>query len=378
MTEPGLRAAFPVLGHADFLNHASVSPLPARSAAALRLYAGEAERLGGAAWLDWNQRVQRARLEASRLLRVDRDETGFVHNTTHGLMCIANSLPWDAGDNIVTAAGEFPANVYPWTQLSRLGVAVRRVSSRSDMRFNADDFVETIDARTRLVSVSLVQYSTGYRMPIDDLAQICHDRDILLCLDGIQGIGAIPFSPGSSGVDFLVADGHKWMLGPEGAGIIYIRKSRLGMLNNSSVGWICRKGASDYTRTDLPVPTRAARFEDGSCNMGGFAALSKSLALLNEAGIDKVWRDIERLTALLCDQLESGRFRILSPRGDGERSGIVSATLPGHEMESIGAKLRERDIHVTARNDYLRISPHYYNGGDQVGRLVEALHEITK
>ncbi|MCL5270205.1 MAG: aminotransferase class V-fold PLP-dependent enzyme, partial [bacterium] len=260
---------FPVLGERIFLNHAADSPLPARSAAALHAFADEACLMGAAAWPRWAGRMSAARREAARLLGAADDDVAFIHNTTHGLLCIANSLPWRPGDNIVTAANEFPANVHPWRNLAERGVALRVVPERPDHRFCVDDFTARLDARTRLVAVSLVQYSTGYRMPAEMLAALCRERGVWFCLDAIQGLGALPAAVGDLGCDFLAADGRKWLLGADGAGVLYVRPDCVPIMNRSMVGWIGRPRRDDYDDLAQPPLPNARRFEEGAPNVGG-------------------------------------------------------------------------------------------------------------
>jgi len=366
-------AEFPILDRSIFFNHAAVAPIPARSAEALRLFADEAALEGASAWGRWAERLKATRKAAASLLGCDLDEIGFVHNTTHGLLCLANSLPWRPGDNIVGIEHEFPANVHPWRNLRRLGVALRTVPESPDYRYGIDDFAERIDSRTRLVTTSLVNYSTGYRLPVEEISQLCRERDILFCLDAIQGVGAMPTRPGELGCDFLVADGHKWMLGPEGIGLLYVRKERMDVFNEAMTGWVGRVRSWDYGDLEQPLASTARRFEEGSYNMAGAAALGQSLALIDGLGIGRVWDRLDSLTARLAEGLTRKGYQITSPRGKGERSGIIAATREGLDPEVCARRLVDRDIHISARRGWLRFSPHFYNQPEQVDRVLDAL-----
>ncbi len=376
--QPDLAHEFPILERMVFFNHAAVAPLPWRAAEALRQYAGEAAELGATAWPAWAVRMREARRRAAALLGAGEDEVGFAHNTTHGLMCVAHSLPWRAGDNVVTAAGEFPANVHPWRNLAGRGVALRAVGRRAGLRFSADDFAAAIDARTRLVAVSLVQYDSGFRMPIEALAGICRERGVLLCVDAIQGLGALPVSVDALGCDFLVADGHKWLLGPEGAGLLYVPRERLELLGPEMTGWAGRVRPWDYADYEQPLKPTAERFEEGSPNMAGIAALGASLGLLLEVGIADVWRRIEALTALIEEGARRLGFEVASPRAEGERSGIVALGRAGLDVEAAARALGERGVVVVARGGWLRVSPHFYNTPAQVERFLGALAELGR
>lgn len=364
---------FPILENMVFLNHAAVSPLPTRAARALLAYTEEACQMGAAAWPRWSARQKQTRQRAAALLGADPDEIAFIHSTTYGLILLAQSLPWRPGDNVLVGEHEFPANVYPWKNLAPRGVALRTVPERSDRRFTVDDFAARIDARTRLIAVSLVQYSTGFRMPVEALAALCQQRGILLCVDGIQGAGAMPVDVRALGCDFLSADGHKWLLGPEGAGVLYIKKDRLGLLGDALTGWANRARPWDYGDTDQPLVHAARRFEDGAANMPGLLALGASLELFAEVGPAEVWRRIEALNAQLSEGLRRRGFEIISPRGEGERSGIVVCRKEGLDPAECVKRLEARGIHITARRGWLRISPHFYNHAGQIDQLLAEL-----
>lgn len=368
---------FPILAERNFLNHAAVAPIPRRAADALRAFADDASRLGGVGWQRWAGRLNAARQSAADLLAVPADEIGFVHNTTHGLLCVANSLPWRPGDNIVSASGEFPANVVAWRNLRGQGVALRSIAERPDRTFSIDDFAAAIDNRTRLVAVSLVQYATGFRMPIEALADLCRSRGVLLSLDAIQAVGALPTRIPDLGCDFLSADGHKWMLAPEGLGVLWVRPSLIDQLNESMTGWVGRVRYWDFDDFDQPLQPTARRFEDGSYNMAAAVALAESLALLNETGIDRVWSNIESLTARLCDGVARLGFAVRSPRADGQRSGIVILAREGFDAVAAAKALDARNIHVVPRRGGLRVSPHFYNTRDQIDAFLAALADIA-
>ncbi|MCE5229508.1 aminotransferase class V-fold PLP-dependent enzyme [bacterium] len=366
---------FPILEKMNFLNHAAVSPLPRRAGEIIKQYASEAMEQGSDAWPVWWGRIQEARARAARLLGAGEDEIAFCHNTTHGLMCVANSLPWRPGDNIVTAAGEFPANVHPWRNLATRGVAVRTIAERPDRTFSAEDFAAAIDGRTRLIAISLVQYGTGCLMPIEAIAELCKKHGILLCLDGIQAIGAMPANVAEIGCDFMSADGHKWLMGPEGAGVLYVKRERLNILNDSMTGWIGRVRPLDFTDFDQPLAAGAVRFEEGSHNAVSIGALGESMGLINEVGIEEIWRRIEALTARIEEGASRLGFEIVSPRGDGFRSGIIAITKPGLDVDACAKALAERKIYVAARRGWMRLSPHFYNKMEQIEEFLEAIEQ---
>lgn len=371
-------AEFPVLNERIFFNHSAVTPLPARAAHALRDYADEAARMGSAAVGGWVERIATIRRTAAGLLGADPSEIAFAHNTTHGLMCVANSMRWRPGDNIVTAEHEFPANVYVWRNLARLGVALRTVPERPDHRFRIDDFIDRIDRRTRLLAISLVQYATGYRMPVEALAQVCRERGIRLCVDAIQAVGALPVDVAELGCDFLSADGHKWMLGPEGAGLFYVGKDRFDELTDAMTGWLGRPRFQDFADTAQPAINEARRFEEGALNVAGILALGQSLALLREVGQAAIVGLIEERTARLEAGLKALGFEIVSPRADGERSGMIAAWKKDIDPYDLVARLKRQRCDLSARRGWLRFAPHFYTPLEQIDEVLERLDKLMK
>lgn len=370
-------AEFPILRDQVFLNHSAVSPLPSRTAGALRLWVDQAATGVARDWGLWAAALRRTRTHGAALMGCARDEVAFIHNTTHGLLIVANSLEWRPGDNVVVAAHEFPANLHPWLNLRTRGVATRLVPEQPDRRLRLEDYLERIDSRTRLVSVSMVQYSTGFRAPIARLAQACRERGALLCVDGIQGLGGLPVNVKELGCHFFAADGHKWLLAPEGLGILYIDRDVLPLMNDSMTGWVGRENPSDYDNVEQPLVAAAKRFEEGAHSMILAAALEKSLELLLEVGQPEIWRRIEALGDRLVEGLRSRGLKVISPRGGDEKSGIV-AFEPGAGVnpDNWFKALRERNIHIASRRGFIRVAPHFYNKPEQIDQLLAAVDEI--
>lgn len=368
---------FPILRDRIFFDHAAVAPLPARSAAALDAWRSEALTDVGGAWPQWAKSLGRARANAAKLVAASPDDIAFVHNTTHGLLCVANSLPWKPGDNILVPEGEFPANVHPWRNLAPRGVAVRTVPER-DYRFEVSDFTDLMDSRTRLVATSTVQYSTGFRMPVEDIAAECRKRNILLCVDAIQGLGAMPTQVEDLGCDFLVADGHKWLLSAEGFGVLYARSSARERMNDSMTGWTGRLVPGAYEDLDQALSPKAKRFEEGSHAMALAAIFEKSTELLLEVGMPEVWAGIEALTAALTEGLGRLGVKTIPTRADGERSGIVAAIIDGVDRADLVRSLQEENIFVAQRRGCIRISPHFYNNEAQIEEFLAVLGRELK
>jgi len=369
-----LEQEFPVLREITFLNHAGVSPVPARSAQAMRDVVGELERFGPLYQKKDQQRLEWLRTAAARLLHCSSDEIAFVKNTTEGLCLVAEGLPWRPGDNVVTADHEFPANVYPWRSLESRGVELRIVPE-NDCRFEVQDFADAIDEHTRLLTVSAVEFSTGFRMPLEQLGRLCRARGVLFCVDAIQALGAMPFDVERMGIDFLSADGHKWLLGPEGFGIFYCRRDRIPALSNCVLGWVGVENPSDYDRTDQPWVPTARRFEEGSHNLIGAVGLAGAVELLLEVGIEQIEQRVLALTRRLIEGLEARGCEIFTPREDNARLGIVSFRHPTEPSGRLFQRLLDRKIIAAHRREWVRVSPHFYNNEAQIDAVLSTLDQ---
>jgi cysteine desulfurase / selenocysteine lyase len=366
-------AEFPILKRWLFLNHAAVAPLCARAAAALRQYADEALH---DAYLTgkWYKQAEHVRHSAARIIRADPHEIAFIKNTSEGLAFVANGLAWNSGDEIISTAVEYPSNVYPWMDLQkRLGVKHTMVPEEPDGRISLDRLLASVTTRTRMIAISHVEYASGYRNDLRAIGQFCRGRGILLCVDAIQSIGALPVDVKEMNIDFLSADGHKWMLGPEGLGFFFCRRELLTSLR-PEIGWMNVINATDYGHYDFTLRHDARRFECGSYNVPGVLALGAALDLLLEIGIDTIWRRIEALTAQLAEGLVARGYTIVSPRAkESERSGILSFASPRHDPNKIIMDLEKQKIIIALREGRLRASPHFYNSPAQMQTLLDAL-----
>jgi selenocysteine lyase/cysteine desulfurase len=233
-----------------------------------------------------------------------------------------------------------------------------------------------MDARTRLVSLSFVEYASGFRNDLDTVGGLCRERGVTFFVDAIQGLGVLPLDVEKTPVDFLSADGHKWLLGPEGAGVFYIRRDLVDLLRPISVGWNSVVGAWDFTTIDLTLKPHAGRWENGTLNVGGVAALGASLGLLLEIGIDAIKKRILELTDYLCERALVAGIEVFSSRLPEDLSGIVSLILPGDVKEMV-RRCRAAGLVVNQRAGRLRVSPHCYNTHEEIDRLIEVLSRGT-
>lgn len=366
------RRQMPVAGRYAYFDHAAVSPLTAAAQAAVVRWADEAAGGGEANWPRWVVKLDALRNTAARMINAGADEIALVANTTTAISYVAEGFPWREGDNVVVPRSEFPSNMYPWLNLAPRGVEVRRVPTQGE-RLNLDDVVAACDSRTRLIAVSWVGYQTGWRNDLARLAEIAHGRGASLLVDAIQGLGVLALDVGAVPIDFLAADGHKWMLGPEGAGIMYIRRARLDALRPIGVGWNSVPQTGDFTKNAFQLRDSASRYEGGSQNMPGLLALGASLDLLTSWGAERLEARLLDYGERVCAALRSLGATIASAREPHRGSGIIACELPGQDPLAVKRRCLARDVVLNARAGRIRISPHVYNDQSDLDRLVDAL-----
>ncbi len=357
-----------------YLDHAGVGPISAPARACVLDWAEEATNDGASNWARWHQGVENARKSAATLVGASTDEISLVKNTTAGICVVSEGFPWKEGDNIVVPANEFPSNLYPWMILEAKGVETRRVPVE-DGRLDLDRMAAACDDRTRIVSASWISYSSGWRNDVAALAQMAHDNGALFFLDAIQGLGVFPLDVEETGVDFLAADGHKWMLGPEGAGILYVRREHLDLLQTTGVGWNSVKQERDFGLIDLDLKPTAERFEGGTQNMVGFLGLGASLDLLLSCEIEAVGKRVLEISDFVCEKLEAAGAEVACCRDPERASGIVPFLMPGVQVDGARARLTEQGVVLSERGGRLRISPHAYNTEEEMERLVDILKQ---
>lgn len=369
------RRQMPVAEHWAYFDHAAVAPLSKPAQAALIEWANDLAAHGDVHWDRWRKRVERVRTLAAQLLGAQKNEIALVRNTTEGIHLVAEGFPWQPGDNVVFPAAEFPSNRYPWMNLRTRGVEFREVPTR-DERVDLDELDAACDGRTRIVAASWVGYATGWRNDLEAMADIAHRHGALLFIDAIQGLGVLPLDVSRTQVDFLAADGHKWLLGPEGAGILFVRHEHLERLRPLGIGWNSVTDAGEFASTGLSLKPSAARYEGGSYNMAGVHALGASLELFAEYGTEAITSRLFDATEEICRRLHSIGAEVVSARDADRWSGIIAFTLPGQDPAAVRQACLERQVVVNCRAGRVRISPHIYLDETDIGRLVEAVASL--
>jgi cysteine desulfurase / selenocysteine lyase len=370
------REELPITGRCAYLNHAGNGPLPRRSGARMAAVAEAVALSADRDWLDRMREVERVREMAARLLgaRAAR-EVAFVENTSAGLSLVAEGFDWRPGDNVVGAALEFPSNVYPWMGLAARGVDYRQVPER-DGRIDPEEIVAALDGRTRMLALSWVQYASGFRSDLARLGAACRERDVLFVVDVIQGLGVLPLDVAAAGVDVAAAACHKWLLGPEGIGLLYVSDRVIDRVRPVRAGWRSMSNPYQWTEYDLAFAEGAKRLESGTLNVYGIHALGGSLEILRDAGASFIEEGVLALADRAARGLADLGFTLISSRLPGETSGIVAATHPRHDPRALVRRLGERDVMVAARAGRFRISPHFYNTEGEIDRCLKELEEV--
>ena len=367
------RPRFDAPGHAVYLNHAAVGPCPKATREAVDGWMAELAAHGFGVAGTWGPRLEATRARVARLLGVSPHEIAFVSSTSHGLSLVAQGLHWSSGDEVVVASTiEYPSNVYIWKQLASRGVRVVDVEPE-DGGVTRAGVERAMSDRTRLVAVSTVQFASGVATDIGALHGLCRERDVLLCVDGIQSIGAFPLDVEASGIDFLSAASHKWMLGMPGIGILYVRRSRLPAVEPVIVGWRTTREPFAFDGSRYEPREDAAKLEEGSLAFPLIEGLDRSIELLEEAGVAAV---AEHITSLL-DRLDAGLAALgckVSPERDRRRGILVFEPAKG-DSDSLFGSLAEQGFVLALRGGRLRVSPHLYNTADEIDRLIGAISQ---
>jgi len=371
-----LRALFPITERAVYLNHAAVTPPPTVVLEAVRAQLDDVAQSGVINYRKWVAVKESARRQAAEMLGAERPEQlALMRNTSDALSTVANGLKWSRGDNIVTFEREFPSNIYPWLRLRQThGVEVRMALER-DGRIELDDVIALMDARTRVVAISQVQYASGFRADLERLGRAARRHDALLVVDVIQGMGALPINVEAELVDVAAGACHKWLLAPEGVGLLYLSDRALARIEPTLVGWTSVPDPEDYFNFEQPWARGALAWETGTGATSLFHGLDASLRLLLETGVKRIAAHLEELTDYLCERLDARAYLVVSSRRAGEKSQIVCARHKDDQWTParLYAHLKRQNIITAPRGGSLRISPHLYNTVEDIDALIEAL-----
>lgn len=365
---PTYRDEFPITEKLVYLNHAGVAPISRRCADAMKRLADDVLTCGSHNYAQWLDAYDGLRVAASRLINCDRSEIAIVKNTSEGIATVATGIDWRAGDVVVAFQEEFPSNFYPWKRLEAKGVEVRWLSAESSL-----DQIDRAAAGARLLAISFVQYLSGYRADLNAIGEICRRRGAFFFVDAIQGLGAFPLDVRKAGIHALAADGHKWLLGPEGCGILYIQQEMQDRIEPVEFGWTNVAGYTDYASRDMALRKDAGRYECGTLNTIGCFGLRAALDLVLEVGVDRIARDVQALGDQIAAGAEAKGYTLATRRAANTGAGIVSFRKEQIDSRMVVSSLMHAGFMAAPRQGWVRVSPHFYITPDEIDSLVEAL-----
>jgi len=366
-----IRELFPVTRRYVYLNHASNGPLAVPVVTAMNGYIERCSLHGEVPYVEAEAAVEDCRDMAARLLGVRADEIAFVKNASAGAIIAIGSIEWHHGDNMIIMRDAFPVNVYSFNYL--LPHVEKRYVTSAELAKGPEGVFRLVDRHTR-AAIDWVHFLSGVRADINAIAEFCRTRAVYVLVDAMQGLGAVDQSFGDLGIDFVYAGGGKWLLGPQGSGILYVNSAILPNLKPANLGWLSAKW-DDFNDIYSPKPVKpgASRFEEGTKNYIGIYGLRESLRILLDAGRIEVAARVRALVQLLRQRLEEKGFEVMTPVDPERSAGIIAASRPNVDTPALFARLKEQGFICSLRENRLRIAPHFYNTGEEIERFCAAL-----
>jgi cysteine desulfurase/selenocysteine lyase len=369
-----IRSEFPVTSKYAYFDHAAVGPLPARVLETTKRVVQEKSE-GDIHWESWEEGAEAARKSIAELVRAREEEIALTTSTSEGLAIVANGLSYEKDQNIVTCDMEFASNLFPWQVITKRHGLELRVVRNHEGTLRMEDFSDVIDAKTKLVAISYVQYSNGFRTNLAELSKIAHENGAYVVTDAVQAVGQMPIDVSKLGVDFLASSGYKWLLSPISTGFLYVKRSLMDELWPTIVGYRSDENPMDFSYRNLRPAQSARRYEAGQLNFPGFAGMKEAISLLQDVGLENVWNRIRSHIELLRDGIKkNSTFQIRSSMDEKSRSGILN--LACQNPDSIAERLFKQGIVISVRGGGLRISPHFYNTEEEIQRLLSELNAL--
>jgi cysteine desulfurase/selenocysteine lyase len=370
---------FPATKKYVYMNAASISLMPIPILRKINDFQKELA-LRGTVWFDEKVEtiaLEDARSEAAKLIGADVDEIALLSSTTEALCSIAWSLGFRRGDNVVTTDMEFPSVVYPWMRIGKAkGVEVRLARNKEGI-VEVADLEKLVDDRTKVLAISHVEYASGLRFNLKELHQLASKHGALLVVDAIQSLGVVPVNVKDEGVDILASGSYKWLLGPFGAAILYIKRDIYEKLDPPFVGWKSTEEPFEFKPTQFTYAKTAKKFEYSTTNYASKTGLAESIKYLRRIGIKRVYGYVLELTGNLMQSLSDIRgVKVITPREDERRAGIVTIRFEKADYREVAKKLGEKHVVVSPRFESVRMSPHVYNTEEDVFKVTEELKKI--
>ncbi len=363
------REQFPVTKNLTYMNHAAVAPVSRKCAEAMQHLAQDVLDYGSFHYGNWMATYAGVRSATARLINAKPHEIAITKNTSEGIAIVATGIAWKRGDVMVCFHEEFPANLFPWKKLEQeQGVEVRWLSI-----FDSLDKIDEAAKGARLLAISYVNYLNGHRVDLNAIGEICRRRGCFYFVDAIQGMGAFPIDVEAAHIDSLAADAHKWMLGPEGCAVLYVRESRLDEVLPVQIGWTNFAHYADYASRDMTLRADAGRYESGTLNTIGCYGVRAALELLLEVGIENIRPAVQGLGDQLAQGAEALGYELACARTAETGSGIVSVRKAGVESTMMVRNLKDKGIIAAPRQGWVRFAPHFYISPGDIDRVLAEL-----
>jgi cysteine desulfurase / selenocysteine lyase len=368
-----IKKEFPIKKEMIYFNNASIGPMSYRVISRINEFLNDVRDHGRVHYPEWCQYADTViKQDIGTLIGADSNEIAFVKNTTEGILIVSNGLDWRPDDNVIIADIEYPSNVYCWMNLERRGVKIKWVKNKAG-RILVKDIANLIDKNTRLISLSAVQFSNGFRFDLEELSHLCTKKNVLLNLDGIQYVGVIRMDLKKYHVDFLSVGGHKWLLGPIGTGFFYCNRKSMDHIHPQNVGYHSVDKSEDHMDYELVFRPNAGRFEEALVNFPGIWGLHEAVKMFLEIGTDNVEKYILELVSHAAEGLKAKGYEIISPFAEKERSGNLSFRHPVISSDELYEKLIKSNVNVAIRAGNLRMSPSIYNDHEEVDRFLKII-----
>jgi cysteine desulfurase/selenocysteine lyase len=365
------RDEFPVSRELIYLNHAAVSPLCRRASEAMKELIEDVTQFGSWNYDQWLEAYAGLRRAAAKLINSSPDEIAIVKNTSEGIATVALGIDWKPGDKVIAFKEEFPANDFPWRRLEARGVRLVWLSIYDPLERIAEEV-----AGARLLAISYVNYLSGYRVDLRAIGELCRAHECFFFVDAIQGLGAFPLDVEECRIDALAADGHKWLLGPEGNGILYVRRNWLDAIEPTEFGWTNTARYGDYSSRDMTLRPDAGRYECGTLNTVGCFGLCAAIEFLLEVGVENVADSLHTLAAQLESGVTAKGYQVMAPRTVDRGSGIVAFRHPALDSRMIVSTLKRNRILAAPRLGWVRAAPHFYVSPEEIDRVLDTLPAV--
>lgn len=367
------RKLFPVTMQKIYMNHAGISPFSTRVTDKLDCYIDDRSFGNIDSYPLVNEMRNQTRELIAKMINARAEQIAFITNTSEGFNHLVNGLRWKAGDQIILTDYEFPSNIYPFKNLQRFGVEIVLVPNRDGQIF-LEDIEQRITAHTRLLSISYVEFSNGFRNDLEAIGKICKEKGIIFSVDGIQGLGGLPLDVEKCQIDFLSNGGHKWLMGPMGAAFMYIADALFEKITPAYTGWLAVDDAWNFFDYRLEFLPDARRFEYATANFMGITGLSAALELLNEIGLPNIEQHLLKIGGYMVERLEQLGMIFKGSRDRKRWSGIYS--FAGRETDKLFQYLLSKNIVCALRNGMIRVSPHFYNINEEIDELADEVKKF--